>query len=220
MTDEQKPREFTSAQKALIEEHRDMNVDDYWWYETVLDDWVEKLEGLGIRVDTGGHNRACGRGRPAIYFSGFWSQGDGACFEGRIDMKQFIAAHDLGKEYPAAEFFAKRDEIYANIAHTGHYSHRHSTTFTFEDDILNSEEEGSLREAQYETMARLYSDSFDAFECDVKVICRGYMDQIYKDLEKEYEYQTSDEAVWESLEANGMLNELEEDDEEILAHAA
>ena len=38
-------------------------------------------------------------------------------------------------------------------------------------------------------------------------ILRGHADQLYSDLEAEYEYLTSDEQVLESLIANGSLEE-------------
>ena len=38
--------------------------------------------------------------------------------------------------------------------------------------------------------------------------CRGYMRALYSDLRKEYEYLTSDEAVYEALEANDLLTEV------------
>jgi hypothetical protein len=39
---------------------------------------------------------------------------------------------------------------------------------------------------------------------------KDHMRQLYKNLEKEHDYLTSDEVVWESLEANEMTTELEE----------
>jgi hypothetical protein len=50
------------------------------------------------------------------------------------------------------------------------------------------------------------------FQDDVLQICRGYMDELYGELEEEYEYQTSDEAVTDTLECNGIYDEEEDDD--------
>ncbi len=56
----------------------------YDWWDAVYEDFERVCEILGIRLKTtpvrlmGGGTRA----KPCIWFSGFWSQGDGACFEG------------------------------------------------------------------------------------------------------------------------------------------
>lgn len=58
---------------------------DYDWHDTVTEDFARAAEILGVELLTrparlmGGGTRQ----HPCIWFSGFWSQGDGACFEGR-----------------------------------------------------------------------------------------------------------------------------------------
>jgi hypothetical protein len=58
---------------------------DHDWFEFVYDDFERICSILGIDLKTvpvrlyGGGTRQ----KPCIWFSGFWSQGDGACFEGR-----------------------------------------------------------------------------------------------------------------------------------------
>lgn len=57
---------------------------DYDWYDAVYEDFQRIAEILGIRLKTrtarlmGGGSRQ----EPCIWFQGFWSQGDGACWEG------------------------------------------------------------------------------------------------------------------------------------------
>ena len=48
------------------------------------------------------------------------------------------------------------------------------------------------------------------FEQEFTDAFKDHMRQLYKDLEAEYDYLTSDEVVWESLEVNEMTDELEE----------
>lgn len=58
---------------------------DYDWYDAVYEDFTRICEIIGIELKTrpvrlwGGGTRQA----PCIWFSGFWSQGDGASFEGR-----------------------------------------------------------------------------------------------------------------------------------------
>jgi len=57
---------------------------DYEWWDSVYDDFERICPILGVTLATrtvrlmGGGTRQ----KPCIWFSGFWSQGDGACFEG------------------------------------------------------------------------------------------------------------------------------------------
>src|ERR1700733_8204701 len=59
-------------------------IHDDWW-DSVYDDFEQICPILGVTLATttvrlmGGGTRQ----KPRISFSGFWSQGDGACFEGR-----------------------------------------------------------------------------------------------------------------------------------------
>jgi hypothetical protein len=50
------------------------------------------------------------------------------------------------------------------------------------------------------------------FEKDVTEQWRSYMDDLYRNLEKEYDYLTSDEAVWDTIEANELIEDVEEEE--------
>src|SRR3546814_8954850 len=60
---------------------------DYDWFDFVYEDFERVCAIVGVRLDTvqvrliGGGTRQ----EPCIRFSGFWNQGDGACFEGRSE---------------------------------------------------------------------------------------------------------------------------------------
>jgi hypothetical protein len=62
------------VQKNVVDHFRDINI-DYEWWNCLYDDWNTKLEEYGFTT-------------PKIYFSGFYSQGDGACFDAGIDLDQ------------------------------------------------------------------------------------------------------------------------------------
>ena len=59
-----------------------------------------------------------------------------------------------------------------------------------------------------------YQDEVDAtyaqFEKDIVKIIDDYEGDLYKMLQDEYEYLSSDEAVWESIVANDLDEELDE----------
>lgn len=73
------------AQEKVLEKFRYINVEDDW-YQPIYDQFREEVqEGYGISVDE-------------MNFSGFYSQGDGASFEGGIyDFKKFAEKTGLKK---------------------------------------------------------------------------------------------------------------------------
>jgi hypothetical protein len=139
-----------------------------------------KLIGGGTRYD------------PAVWWSGFSSQGDGACFEGnwkasdvntRALYKHAPKDEELcriGREFAALKKAAPNGS--ARVAQRGPGSHEGCTDFDFYDM-------GSERVA-------------DAREERLKKASRDLMRWVYRALEREYEYQTSDEQIAESIEAN------------------
>jgi hypothetical protein len=52
------------------------------------------------------------------------------------------------------------------------------------------------------------------FETAVTEQWRTYMRELYRKLEAEHEYDTSDEAVWETITANELDTDAEDLDEE------
>ena len=165
-------------------------------WEFVYEDAAEVADILGIdlrqrRVQLmgGGH-----RYEPSIYFSGFWSQGDGACFEGtyryakgatkkiREYAPQDKELHRIADELQAVQ----RKHFYhliASMNHTGHYCH------------------SGCMSVEVEHNEDRYRDIGDAEE-EITQLMRDFADWIYDRLESEYDYQTSDEAVEEAIRAN------------------
>lgn len=178
-------------QNELIEKHWDINVDHDWWEFTYDDFKLEMLE-KGITVAD-------------INFTGFYSQGDGASFTGRIDMIQFLKVHNLEQEYMAATFFAGQGELWAELdrGSSGYY-HENSVNVCLILDNYNNFEEGSTRHEVYATMEEVMEMDWKDLETDVEDICRGYMQDLYSKLREEYEYLTSKEVIWETIVANEL----------------
>lgn len=152
---------------------------DYEWWDCVYADAKAIGKILGITIDE-------------ISFSGFWSQGDGACFEGRYQYnkhwKKKLAAYapeakeilTIGRRLQD-EQRAHKYKIAANISkHTHRYCHENTvSTETYNVDT------GDFISAPY-----------------VGELFKMLMRWIYSNLEKEYEYLTSDEHVAENIMAN------------------
>jgi hypothetical protein len=182
----------------VIEKHRDINVDIPDWYEFTIDYWKEKLEALGY-------------GNPDIMFSGFWSQGDGASFTcdqvplpstdpGVMEAwNQLVRAAALLGEDITEE---PGDLAYGSMKRSRgcHYYHESSVDLYQE---WNDPPYGNMTPPDglqpfVDALIAAVESYFSNLEDTVRDLCR----QIYRDLEKEYEYLTSDEAVEETLDAN------------------
>lgn len=157
---------------------------DSWWSECVIDDAKEIASMMGIDIDN-------------VYWSGFWSQADGACFTGSYSYaKGAVKAlkADYGGDWIkeplriAAElqriqkkyFYKLRSKI------TQRNNYYHEVTMNFE--IWHDDD-------QY----RAIDDNDEEY---LKDALRDFARWIYSYLKKEYEYQSSEEAVSEMCAAN------------------
>jgi len=184
-----------SNKDELIEEHRHINVDHEWW-EYTYSEFKLDMQTKGITVND-------------MNFTGFYSQGDGASFTGRIDMEQFLKVHDLEQQFMGATFFAGQGELWAEITRgSGRYCHEHSVEATLIDDTFNNFDD-EVRFEVYTRMEEVLNDEWQDLEEEVNKICRGYMQDLYRQLRDEHEALTSDEAVWETVVLND-LHVLEE----------
>jgi hypothetical protein len=186
-------------QRAILDKHRDINTDYNWW-DFTFDNFKADMEAKGVEVDQ-------------MYFSGFWCQGDGACFTGRIrNWAVFEEHHKLGLLPMHIEHLA--DWGAASVGTSGNYSHSGTMKLTYEvpwpdspDDHYFIESfcpyDDELRIAVY--MSEFCKLDYVSFEERVLEACRDHADQLYKELEEEHEHLTSDEAVLETLDANDML---------------
>ena len=165
-------------------------------WEFVYEDAVRVAEILGIEIEPRYVPLMNGMSRKThtIYFSGFSSQGDGACFEGTYryakgatkKIRQYAPQdkelHRIADELQAVQ----RKHFYhliASMNHTGHYCH------------------SGCMSVEVEHNEDRYRDIGDAEE-EITQLMRDFADWIYRQLVSEYDYQTSDDAVEEAIRAN------------------
>lgn len=174
---------------------RDWYRKDLEFYDdAVMDDARTIAKMLGIEIEK-------------IYYDGFSSQGDGACFSGTFDAKKIQPGKV--KEY------APKDEKLISIAgqfenvckefpnftyivkHCGHYFNDHYTEFTIEwnDKILETFNNKSTDYLNRE------KELWKA-ETNLISISRDLMKWIYVQLEKDWDYQISNQSVDENIMAN------------------
>lgn len=211
------PRVYTKKEQALIERHRDINVDGDWWWEYVRDDVKEELFERGFRMDN-------------MLYSGFWSQGDGACFEGTmISWAKFCEAEPTFVEaFPFLSEYLKNEGASYSIEHSGHYYHENCTNHYYSSELeweLERMGETEITDPEKQMRFALWtkalveegdrqSNQYRAIEEWLREFFKDKMRDLYKRLEQEYNYQTSDDAVWESIEANELDKQDTLDDEE------
>ena len=165
--------------------------------EYVIDDAQRMGAILGIEFDTKPVKLMGGGTRydPVVYWSGFSSQGDGACFEGRYAYAKG-AAKRIREEAPRdtelhriadALQSAQRRAFYrleARCRHRGHYYHSGWMSV----DVSDAGDE--------------YRALPDGIEDEITDALRGFADWIYRRLESEYEWRMSDEQVDDAITAN------------------
>ena len=192
----------SSRRTALLEKYRDINV-DYQWWDSVYADFTEDMKAVGIDVRR-------------MYFTGFWSQGDGACFAGKLNNTLAYLDHHHKDQYPMIRKLLEHGGgVRVKCTHSGHYYHATCTEFWVDADALTGiiPQPTEFHEAIVERWQDQLQDEVDAFEKDIIEQWRSYMGDLYKKLEAEHDYLTSDEAVWEAIEANELDQDAEDHDE-------
>ena len=162
---------------------------DHDWYDAVYEDFQRIVEILGIRLNTRTTRLVGGRTFDArcIWFSGFWSQGDGAAWEGVYSYRKSAAAglrayapkdktlHRIAETLQAAQ----RQNFYqlrAAVTHRGNYYHAFAMAVSVSRDSA----------AAVDVIGDAESIVTDAL--------RDLANWLYRQLEQEYEYLTWDEA--------------------------
>lgn len=222
--------EFTFAElddraKERAREWFRQNYPDNDWWDCVYDDADKVAAMLGASIDTKAVRLMGGGTRhdPAIYFSGFWSQGDGACFDGdwqpvddptRILDEVLAHAPQDERLHEIALDLAVLSErcnalipgAWARVRHSGHYSHSGCTAIEFDlptpDHVLDENDLQMMVWNALVTAARL---DYDSFNEAITSALRSLMDWIYRQLQAEYDYLTSDEAIDGLIGANDYL---------------
>lgn len=173
---------FTYAElsdSAQEKAHNDyvVNMDSYE-LDCTLEDCKEILQFIGVSD-------------PCIYYSGFCSQGDGACFTGYYEYKKGFLKHILS-EYPCdTELHAICKQLFTlqaknfyrlsgTLEHSGRYYHEYCMRFAG------------------------YSDNSDLLE-----VLRDLARYIYKRLENENDYFTSEAYFMEWCIDNDVFFEAD-----------
>lgn len=169
--------------KKVLKKHSDINISFDWW-DFVYENFKENNDEY-FDIEN-------------IYFSGFWSQGDGAMFE-YSDISNrlrniFIDRLDLS---PMRKGWLRNNvSVSGKGVQRGLYYHEKSCSHTICWEVDN----GDLN---WDRPLYQWIESFaNDFENFVEELYVNLCSDLYSTLEKEYTYLISDEAILESLECN------------------
>lgn len=169
------------AKQVAMEQFSDINTDHNWW-EFIYEGFKEQTKTNTLfEVDK-------------MYSSGFCSQGDGAMFEG-----SFVANDDsdikLLNQYfkPRIVKLIKKGLITltVNFNHYGRYYHERSYKYDF-DLFISYDKKFS------ENISKEIHEIEDKITEDYEILCKD----LYRDLEKEYDFQSEAEQIAETIRIN------------------
>lgn len=154
---------------------------DTEWFDYIIEHWQEKLASIGFI-------------NAEIYFSHFYSQGEGAGFISDIDTDLMCDALILcADSYQDAKWINAAREAFETgmleltaITHHGHYYHANSYRFEQSNYLQDN--------AAGERIVQIFDD--------IEHVRYQLCEQIRIDLIKAYEYQTSEEQIEEISDIN------------------
>jgi len=170
-----------TAQAKARDWYRQCSADDTFWSECCIEDIKQTCKMLGMEIKD-------------FYWSGFWSQGDGACFTGHYAYVAGSAAKVAAEWLQDAEIARigrelrdlQRKGFYgltAHLTHRGRGVHEQSVEISVYEDRTGNDAPDDVSEALRDTL-------------------RDLMRWAYRRLESEYEYTNADEQVAENIRCN------------------
>jgi hypothetical protein len=176
--------------------YRELGAHDDWW-DAVYEDFERICGILGIRLKTTSVRLMGGgtRQKPCSWFAGFWSQGDGAAFEGYLSHAKSSATrirdyaptdetlHGIADRLQAIQ---RRNfyQLCAEASHRGRYYHEN----TMSVDVTRDS-------------ATWQPPTSDAEEIVTEAL-RDLARWLYRQLEAEHDHLISDESIEDGIIAN------------------
>lgn len=167
------------------------------WHSFVYEDFERICATLGIQLKTrpvrlmGGGTRQ----DPLLWFTGFCSQGDGACFEGYYSYAKGASAA-IRSYAPTDEALHRIADDLQSIQRCNFYQLRAETTQRGRYYHANCMIVSVTRDSP--TWQDMTADAEDILTETLRDLAKW----LYRQLEREYEHLSSDEVVNETIEAN------------------
>lgn len=186
------------AQETALEHHRDINT-YYGWWESDYEHFITICKTAGICINP-----------KDIYFTGFYSQGDGSCFGSNIEILDFIKGIKEQAWQKYAPTFDPNLEVcpidrrVIDLIEKGtievdmrtETKHRYYFVHYYSRNYIHGRDERPYQRIEEELIK---------FHKWAKKALERLNDCFYKSLEETHNYLLSDEAVKEALKANKYL---------------
>lgn len=172
-----------SAQQQAIQNNTDINIDDTFWSDYIIEKYTDILESIGFCV-------------PSIQYSGFSSQGDGASFTCEyIDFEKLL-------EYACCKYIGysqvsdflwgvKVENFLSGKVSRSNYNYVHENSVYVDLELCVDIEGNSFAD-----------DNYTRLEDSINNIVRSISQLIYSELENDFEYLNSDEVIKDTLISN------------------
>jgi hypothetical protein len=175
------------ARLKVLSDYSEINVTDDW-YQELVEEFKTRMEGYGIQCE--------------VYFSGFYSQGDGAC----------LVSDTINTEAVVRRLFEEGHSIPEDCLH-------YSGDLTLRVEKVHAtwarryDHEQTVAAVVYNDSETIIADhDINALESVVTEWVQKQCNTLYQDLETEYENLTKDQAILDRLEedecyftANGTI---------------
>jgi len=167
------------AQARVLQDYVDINVTGDW-YSPIIEGFKENMESYGVDAEP--------------YFSGFWSQGDGACFiSNTLDTDKLVRSlYEEGYDIPEDALLYSGDYSLNIQKINNHYDHENTVEARYYD-------------GEQISASRVGREDSEKLEQVVTDWVRERSRNLYRDLEKYYTELTTDESIMETLEENEYL---------------
>ncbi len=173
------------AKLRAIEANRDIEI-EYDWYAYTYELFTEEAQVLGIKISD-------------MWFSGFYSQGDGACFEGSY-------------EYSPTGLNASKENEVSNIINNGVIERLYTLQSKYDNRVCcpisvlssNYYHSKTMTLGDIEGVSHLADLEYITLEKELLLIFQDMADCLHNRLESEHEYLTSDAVVSECLINNDI----------------
>jgi hypothetical protein len=197
------------ARANAIELLRNVNT-DYDWWDYTYDYFVELCRLTGISIHRSAHKK---QGRYSIWFSDFYSQCDGSSYQATVDVAALVKAVRgqawsgyAPQEKLAFTLFDECDEALKYIddgiaevdCEVCPSNRETAITTNFTWRFTNPDIKDMLSDSGFKNITK----AMLKLERHVSVQLIGMNKFLFKKLEKECNYLTSDEAIVETIEAN------------------
>lgn len=193
-------------QHEVLERFREINVEDGFWYEFLVEDFKEDLRGKGFLCDD-------------VYFSFGYSQSDYVSFDAKLtNYAAFLSGMELTeKEKRVATYMFEND--FVRISYNSR-DFRNDVSLNF--DATNPH--ADYVNGHLDPKTWFFNVDEKCKQADAYTFCQELLNKIewyaedfgndachklLKRLEEEYEYQTSDCAVHDTIIFNGFQFDFE-----------